>query len=49
MKKFVFFILLLSFFNTYGHQDKYYEYSYDNVTVMIKTGHYFEEVNNVKI
>ena len=32
-----------------AHQDKYYEYKYDQVTVMIKTGFYFEEINNVKI
>ncbi len=49
MKKAVLFIFLSFTIASYGHQDKYYEYKYDQVTVMINTGFYFEEINNVKI
>jgi hypothetical protein len=32
-----------------AHQDSYYIYEYNNVKVRFLTGHYFEEINNVKI
>lgn len=32
-----------------GHQDSQHIYQYDNVTVRIKTGFMYEEINNVKI
>lgn len=34
---------------TWAHQDRYYTYKYDNVTIRFKTGFFFEEINNVKI
>lgn len=33
----------------WAHQDTFYTYEYDNVTVRFKTGHFFEEINNAKI
>jgi len=41
--------LLFSFINAFPHQDEFYKYKYDNVTVIIKTGYKCEEINNVKI
>ncbi len=32
-----------------AHQDRYFTYEYDNVTIRFKTGFFFEEINNVKI
>lgn len=33
----------------WAHQDSYYTYTYDKVTVRFKTGFFFEEINNAKI
>ena len=33
----------------FAHQDKYYKYEYNNVTVRFKTGFKFEEIENAKI
>lgn len=33
----------------WAHQDRYFNYKYDNVTVRFKTGFFFEEINNAKI
>jgi len=32
-----------------AHQDRFYMFEYDNVTVRFKTGFFFEEINNAKI
>lgn len=37
------------FTKAFPHQDEFYKYKYDNVTVIIKTGYKCEEINNVKI
>lgn len=42
-------LLLFLFTKAFPHQDKFYKYKYDNVTVIIKTGYKCEEINNVKI
>jgi len=49
MKKLTTIILVLLPLLIWAHQDKYYIYEYDNVTVRFKTGHFFEEINNAKI
>lgn len=44
-------ILLLAFLPIFmwAHEDSFYIYQYDNVTVRFKTGFFFEEINNAKI
>jgi len=49
MKKLTTIILALFPLLIWAHQDKYYTYEYDNVTVRFKTGYFFEEINNAKI
>jgi hypothetical protein len=49
MKKFSTIILFFLPFLTWAHQDTYYTYEYNNVTVRFKTGFWFEEINNTKI
>ena len=46
--KFILIVLLSPFF-IWSHQDKYFAYEYENVTVRFKTGHFFEEIHNAKI
>ena len=49
MKKLTTIILALLPMIIWAHQDRYYTYEYDNVTVRFKTGFFFEEINNAKI
>lgn len=49
MKKLTTIILTLLPIIIWAHQDRYYTYEYDNVTVRFKTGFFFEEINNAKI
>ncbi|MBK9359149.1 MAG: hypothetical protein IPN08_17525 [Bacteroidales bacterium] len=49
MKKLTIFILTIFPLTIWAHQDKYYTYEYDNVTVRFITGFFFEEINNAKI
>lgn len=49
MKKLTTFLLTFFPLIIWAHQDTYYTYKYDNVTVRFKTGHFFEEINNAKI
>ncbi len=49
MKKLTIIILTFLPILTWAHQDRYYTYEYENVTVRFKTGFFFEEINNAKI
>ena len=49
MKKLTTIILTFIPIIMWAHQDRYYTYEYDNVTVRFKTGFFFEEINNAKI
>jgi hypothetical protein len=49
MKKLTTIILTFLPLIIWAHQDRYYTYEYDNVTVRFKTGFFFEEINNAKI
>jgi hypothetical protein len=49
MKKLTSIILALVPFILWAHQDRYFTYEYDNVTVRFKTGNLFEEINNAMI
>jgi hypothetical protein len=49
MKKLTTIILTILPLIIWAHQDRYYTYEYDNVTVRFKTGFFFEEINNAKI
>jgi hypothetical protein len=49
MKKLTTLILTIIPLLIRAHQDTYYTYDYDNVTVRFKTGYFFEEINNAKI
>lgn len=46
---FVVLILLIVGQKTCAHEDRYYTYEFENVTVRFKTGFFFEEIHNVKI
>lgn len=49
MKKLTTIVLTFLPIIIWAHQDRYYTYDYDNVTVRFKTGSFFEEINNAKI
>jgi len=49
MKKLTTIVLTFLPILIWAHQDRYYTFQYDNVTVRFKTGFYFEEINNAKI
>lgn len=49
MKKLTTIILIILPLMIWAHQDKYYIYEYNNVTLRFKTGFFFEEINNAKI
>ena len=49
MKKLATIILTILPLIIWAHQDTYYTFEYDNVTVRFKTGFFFEEINNAKI
>jgi len=49
MKKLTTILLIVLPMITWAHEDQYYTYKYDNVTIRFKTGFFFEEINNVKI
>ncbi len=42
-------ILLIIGIKAYAHQDRYFTYKYNNVTVRFKTGSLYEEITNAKI
>ncbi len=49
MRNALFILLVFSFTKVFSHEDSFYKYKYDNVTVIIKTGYFNEEINNAKI
>ena len=49
MKKLTTILLIILPLVLWAHQDSFYTYKYDNVTVRFKTGSFYEEINNAKI
>ncbi len=49
MRTLLIILLLFLFTKAFPHQDTYYKYKFDNVTVIIKTGYHCEEINNANI
>lgn len=49
MKRFTALILTILPFIIWAHQDRYFTYQYNNVTIRFQTGFFFEEINNAKI
>ena len=49
MKKNILILLLLISITSFSSESRYFEYKYANVTVVIETSGYVDEVNNVKI
>lgn len=45
----IFGILLTISIKSFAHQDRYFTYKFDNVTVRFKTGFLYEEITNAKI